>query len=121
MESLNQKNQFEPLRRPGTVGEVVSRDFRSLLVYQKADPRDMKAVTVYTGQLLPGVWGFGYHLVNGKINIRVLPGELDGWFRSEEEASMYALEHLRISDKCPDEAKEDISKLIYQFSNPSLF
>lgn len=110
------QNQFESLRRPDIVGEVVSRDFKSTVVFDSSG----QSLTVYTGELLPGVWSFGYQHSMGDKFSRVLPGELSGWFVSETDAKLYALEYLR--SKISDESiREACHNIICKLITPTLF
>lgn len=112
------RNEFESLRRPGIVGEVVGRDFSSLNIFQCGA---FEAVTVYSGQLLPDVWAFGYLIVDGDFTARVLPGELDGWFKSETDARLYALGYLRNAPHISQNAREEIIRHIRNLRNTPLF
>lgn len=112
------RNEFESLRRPGIVGEVVSRDFRTLNIFQCGA---FAAVSVYTGELLPDVWAFGYLIVDGDFSAKVLPGELDGWFKSETDARLYALGYLKNAPHIPEAARDEIRSHIYNLRNTSLF
>lgn len=112
------KNPFESLRRPGIVGQVVSSDFSSHNIHECGYE---ESVTIYTGELIPGCWSFGFLIVDGEYRARVLPGELEGWFKSESDALLYALGYLKAAAHVSVEARMNIDSRIYEIMNPSMF
>ena len=115
---MQRTNRYESLRQPGVRGQVVARDFRSQTIYNTM----ATSITVITGELLPGVWDYGYtiHRAGFPMQSR-LPGEGEGWFKTEDDARLYALETLRakFDPRSPEACTIDahITRLI----SPSLF
>ena len=116
-------NRFEKLRKPGVRGRVVARDFKSMNLI---DTLKSHAV-VYTGELLPGVWDYGFRVYregDSRIqgyDIKRLPGEGSGWFKTEHDARLYALDEMLILFQTLGLDTYFIESKLNQMLNPSLF
>lgn len=111
------KNKFESLRIPGVVGAVRS-DYATTTLHQKGES---EVIQIFTAELEPGKWGFGFFLKFGSVSRKQIPGEHAGWFYSQKDAQIYAMEHIRLSDLISDELKYTIERSISIINWPSLF
>ena len=90
---MKQKNPYRSLLQPGIRGKVVTRDYKSITILNRQDI----SIRLLTGELLPGVWDFGYIIQKKDIpDSQKLPGEGEGWFRSERDATLYGLAQIRM-------------------------
>lgn len=114
-------NQFQSLRRPGIRGQVISRDYKSITVHDT----QKVSVQIRTGQLLPGVWDYGYLITSLKDGTTErtakLPGEGEGWFRSERDAILFALGHIRTMFNLGSDVMDSIDSKISGMYLESLF
>lgn len=116
-------NQFEPLRRPGIVGQVAYHNFDYHTIWSRGQSlrTPAQSVAVITAQIAPGKWAIGLNIISGSHNDKVLPGEMPGWFASKEDALLYALDFARLHRYCPEEAKYTILQRINTIRNRPLF
>ncbi len=115
-------NQFRSLQQPGIRGQAVSRDYKSISIYNT----QALSVQIRTGQLIPGVWDFGFAVTTSGPNgiaqtSSKVPGEGQGWFKSEEDAVLFALGHLRAMFEPGSDIVAAIDSKIAGLTNKSLF
>lgn len=111
------RNPYESLRQPGIRGQAKSYDYDSTTIFNTS----ALALVVHTGELIPGVWDFGYSLtINGNKEFKA-PGEGQGWFRSRSHAILYALGMLRMRFHLHEEISMNIDKAIGETSTQTLF
>lgn len=89
---MERKNPFESLRVPGVVGNVAARNFNVTTIYAQGATATLQ---IRTAKLNQDAWGFGFYLQMEEDIRQMLPGEASGWFRSESDAMLYALGHIR--------------------------
>lgn len=113
----NKTNPFESLRVPGIVGKVANT-FNSRTICQRGDD----SIEVMEAEVAPGKWGFGYIVNFNGSRRQLLPGEGQGWFRSDKDALLYALGYVRArSSNLPLDFKYSIDVAISKLRNVSLF
>lgn len=85
-------NPYAPLLQPGIRGKANPEAQKQETILNTA----AVSITIITGELLPGVWDYGYRIHReGTQPITKLPGEGQGWFRTQRDATLYCLGHLR--------------------------
>lgn len=110
-------NPFESLRVPGIVGKVAHTYSAQLIAQQGQD-----FIQIMQAEIEPGKYGFGYHLSLSGRKYLQNPGEGQGWFRSPDDALMYALGHIRArSHLLPQHFTFAIDAAIRNLQTRSLF
>ena len=118
MESRQKPNHYESLRHKGVVGSVVSRDYRTRTIYDRAG----LGFIAYVGELEPGRWGYGYKIYTPDgIDITRLPGEDPAWFESERDALIYATAHLRNHPEATPDVIYNANNILSDLLSTSLF
>ncbi len=113
------KNPFESLRVPGICGNVSSGAFQSDTIFSQGSTASLK---IRTDTIEPGKWAFGFYLQTGDVTREMLPGESSGWFRSQDDARLYALGHIRFgSVDIPEDMKFALDAAISKLRNVPLF
>lgn len=112
------KNPFEALRLPGVRGAVVHSGYKTTTIYS-----DSKAsLQLYTAELLPGIWDFGYSLHLDDQHAQKFPGEGAGWFKTEDNARLFALGYIKAKrPDLPEAMMYSIDKAIDRIRNIPLF
>ena len=116
---MEKQNPFESLRQPGIRGEDVISGCKSTTIFAAGEKA---ALQISTAELLPGVYGFGFYLHLDGVTRQMYPGEGSGWFRSEDDAMLYALGYIRYGAvDIPEDMKFAIDAAISRIRNVSLF
>ena len=111
------KNPFESLRVPGIVGKVAS-SYNARTICHRGDD----SVQVIEAELEPGKWGFGYIVDFRGSRRKLIPGEGQGWFRSANDALLYALGYVRArAGNLPEDFIYSIDVAISKLRNIHLF
>lgn len=111
-------NPYAPLLQPGIRGKANPEEQQQETILNTS----AIAITVITAQLLPGVWDFGYRINRDKLPVTTkLPGEGQGWFRSQKDATLYCLGYLRTLFHIPSKEQAAIDSAIARHTIQSLF
>lgn len=111
-----QHNPYSSLRQPGIRGQANPSGQTRETIYNT----QAISVTVITAQLLPGVWDYGYE-INGEIRQSKMPGEGEGWFRTQNDALLFCLGYLRMLFDIGSPQLNAIDSRIITQVNPGLF
>ena len=102
-----EQTRFEHRRQNGVVNVRQNYDINTMS-FAKG-----KYSLMYS-EIQAGKWDYGLRIYDreGAVVLYKLPGEGNGWFRSENDAILYGLEELRnkVEDK---DVKEEIAASIY--------
>lgn len=111
-------NPYATLLQPGIRGKANPEAQKQESVLNTA----AISITVITGELLPGVWDYGYRINReGSQTISKLPGEGQGWFRSKLDATLYGLGHLHLLFDLGSPEQAAIYKAIARHTQQPLF
>ncbi|MDE6255719.1 MAG: hypothetical protein K2M39_05950 [Muribaculaceae bacterium] len=111
------RNPFESLRIPGIVGKVASTYNPRTICQRGGD-----SVSVIEAEIAPGKYGFGYCVIFNGTKRQLIPGEGQGWFRSANDALLYALGYVRVrSENLPPDFIYSIDVAISKLRNIPLF
>lgn len=83
-------NKFEHLRLPGILSHV-SRNYRS----EKIHSQGIRSISISIDEIDPGKFAFGFAVSTTEGFFSAIPGELSGYFATETNARLYALEYIR--------------------------
>ena len=112
------KNPFETLRIPGVRGSVAT-NFNVQTVLERGA---QEVLQIRTARICDDAWAFGFYLKSGDITRQMLPGEGSGWFKSEDDAKLYALGYIRYGNiYITSDMKMCIDVAISDIQNVSLF
>ena len=112
-------NPYIYLRQHGVRGTVPA-SFSHYLIYDRAG----QSVTIFCGALDNEAWEYGYdlNLADGS-HISRIPGCGKGWFRSRNDALLYAAAAIRVAfaSRLDPLADKNLESFISSVANPSLF
>ena len=100
-----EQNKFEHLRQPGVIGSRPGADINTMS-FAKGN------YILMFSEIQKGKWDYGVNISSQALRHIKLPGEGNGWFKSENDAILYGLEVLRRKAKNP-EVKAELEAAIY--------
>lgn len=110
-------NRYESLRNQGWIDEPENVVRRTTTII---DAQDI-TLQVYTCEAIQQHWVFGILWVKGGVKRELKLFSVPGWYKSEEDALLYAYEEILAREYVPNHIKDDIVRRMYGLRNKSLF
>lgn len=113
------------MRHDGVRGTVNHSDYRRMVVWQSPG----KYIEVRAGRIDPDAWDYGYQIILAEVDKGVpkgaaeekFPGEGEGWFGSENDALLFALNGLRGLFRGDADVRGALCRRICELTQISLF